>query len=381
VAAADLPPSRFLAIDWREGGAVLLTEGSRNSHVAMLARARGVPMIVGLGIDPFRLSGEALVDATCGELVLDPAPATRAAFEARRRLHENGAARAATRLGEPAVTADGVAVAVHINVASPDELASLSPAICDGIGLVRTEFLFSDGPLPDEETQYRVYRRLADWANGKPVTIRTLDAGGDKPVAGLTVAAESNPFLGMRGIRLSLAHRDVFAVQLRALARAACHGRVRIMLPMVTVPEELEAARVLLDAEVMALKAAGVPAERPPLGIMVEVPAAALAIERFDAAFFSIGSNDLTQYVTASGRDIAAVADLADPLNPAVLRLIGMVAEHGRASNREVSLCGDAGGDPDVVGALLRTGLRSLSVTPAALAATKAAIGKLDLRL
>jgi phosphotransferase system enzyme I (PtsI) len=379
VAAADLPPSRFLAIDWRAGGAVLLSEGSRNSHVAMLARARGVPMIVGLGIDPCRLAGEALVDATGGELVLDPAPATRAAFEARRRSHEIGAAEAASRVGEPAVTADGVTVAVHINVAGPDELVPLSPAICDGIGLVRTEFLFATEGLPDEETQYRVYRRLAEWAAGKPVTIRTLDAGGDKPIAGLTTAGESNPFLGMRGIRLSLSHPDVFAVQLRALARAACHGALRIMLPMVTVPEELEAARARLDAEVAALKAAGVAATLPPLGIMVEVPAAALDVERFDAAFFSIGSNDLTQYVTAAGRDIAAVADLANPLNPAVLRLIRMVAEHGRASGREVSLCGDAGGDPEVVAALLATGLRSLSVAPAALATTKAAIGQVDL--
>jgi phosphotransferase system enzyme I (PtsI) len=379
VAAGDLPPSRFLAIDWRAGGAVLLSEGSRNSHVAMLARARGVPMIVGLGIDPCRLAGEALVDATGGELVLDPAPATRAAFEARRRSHEIGAAAAASRAGEPAVTADGVAVAVQINVAGPDELASLSPAICDGIGLVRTEFLFAGEGLPDEETQYRVYRRLTEWASGKPVTIRTLDAGGDKPIAGLTAVGESNPFLGVRGIRLSLARPEIFAVQLRALARAACHGALRIMLPMVTVPEELEAARALLDTTVAALKAAGVPATRPPIGIMVEVPAAALAIERFDAAFFSIGSNDLTQYVTAAGRDIAAVADLANPLNPAVLRLIRMVAEHGRACGREVSLCGDAGGDPEAVGALLAAGLRSLSVAPAALAATKAAIGQIDL--
>jgi phosphotransferase system enzyme I (PtsI) len=379
VAAADLPPSRFLAIDWRAGGAVLLSEGSRNSHVAMLARARGVPMIVGLGIDPCRLAGEALVDATGGELVLDPAPATRAAFEARRRSHEIGAAEAASHVGEPAVTADGVTVAVHINVAGPDELASLSPAICDGIGLVRTEFLFATESLPDEETQYRVYRRLAEWAAGKPVTIRTLDAGGDKPVAGLTATGESNPFLGMRGIRLSLARPDVFAVQLRALARAACHGALRIMLPMVTTPAEVEAARAHLDAEVAALRTAGVPATRPPIGIMVEVPAAALAVERFDAAFFSIGSNDLTQYVTAAGRDIAAVAELANPLNPAVLRLIRMVVEHGRANGREVSLCGDAGGDPEAVGALLLAGLRSLSVAPVALAATKAAIGQIDL--
>jgi len=235
--------------------------------------------------------------------------------------------------------------------------------------------------LPDEETQYRVYRRLAEWASGKPVTIRTLDAGGDKPIAGLTAEGESNPFLGMRGIRLSLARPDVFRVQLRALARAARHGAVKVMLPMVTVPEELEAARSMLDAEVAALAAAGIMAARPPLGIMVEVPAAALAIERFDAAaFFSIGSNDLTQYVMAAGRDIAAVADLADPRNPAVLRLIRMVADHGRLTGREVSLCGDAGGDPEIVGELLSAGLRSVSVAPSALAAAKAAIGRVDLR-
>jgi phosphotransferase system enzyme I (PtsI) len=380
VAAADLAPSRFLSIDWRAGGALLLSEGSRNSHVAMLARARGVPMIVGLCLDPFGLCGEALVDATCGELILDPAPDTRAVFEARRRRHENGAAEAAARAGERAVTADGAAVAVHINVAARQELARLSPEICDGIGLVRTEFLFGGHRLPDEETQYGVYRWLAEWADGKPVTIRTLDVGGDKPVPGLTMLGESNPFLGMRGIRLSLAHPEILAVQLRALARAACHGRVRIMLPMVTVPEELNAVRALLDAEVTALKAAGVPAACPPLGIMVEVPAAALAIELFDAAFFSIGSNDLTQYVTAAGRDIAAVADLADPLNPAVLRLIRFVVEHGRASGREVSLCGDAGGDPQAIEALLKAGLRSLSVAPSAVATTKAAIGRVDLR-
>ncbi|HEY0526033.1 MAG TPA: phosphoenolpyruvate--protein phosphotransferase [Stellaceae bacterium] len=381
IAAHDLPPSRFLSIDWRTGGAVLLSEGSRNSHVAMLARARGVPMIVGLDVDPSGMAGEALVDAVNGELILDPAPETRAAFEAQRRAGETAAAQAASRAGEPAVTLDGVAVAVQINVAAPDELLALPPAICDGIGLVRTEFLFAGDALPDEETQYRVYRRLAEWASGKPVTIRTLDAGGDKPIAGLTAEGESNPFLGMRGIRLSLARPDVFRVQLRALARAARHGAVKVMLPMVTVPEELEAARSMLDAEVAALAAAGVMAARPPLGIMVEVPAAALAIERFDAAaFFSIGSNDLTQYVTAAGRDIAAVADLADPRNPAVLRLIRMVAEHGRLTGREVSLCGDAGGDPEIVGELLSAGLRSVSVAPSALAAAKAAIGRVDLR-
>ena len=220
------------------------------------------------------------------------------------------------------MTADGTPIRIMLNISDPRELAGLDPSICDGIGLVRTELLFHDRHgLPGEEQQYGVYRQIAEWAQGRPVTIRTLDAGGDKSIPGLTPARESNPFLGVRGMRLSLARPDVFRTQLRALARAAMHGDLRIMLPMVTQPRELALARGMLDDEISALTAAGVPARRPSLGIMVEVPAAAIAADRFDADFFSIGSNDLTQYAAAAGRDIGAVADLSDPVQPAMLRL------------------------------------------------------------
>lgn len=260
-------------------------------------------------------------------------------------------------------------------------MRGLDPAICDGIGLVRTEILFhGQGALPHEDAQYQAYRRIVAWADGRPVTIRTLDAGGDKPIQGVTVDGESNPFLGLRGIRLSLCRPVLLNIQLRALARAAAHGDLRIMLPMVTVPAELEAARKLLGEAVASLAHDNTPFGRPRLGIMVEVPAAAIAVDQFDSDFFSIGSNDLTQYVTAAGRDIGTVADLADPLNPAVLRLIASVARHGRETGREVSLCGDAGGDPSVIGALLRAGLRSLSVAPASVGAAKQAIAAVDLR-
>jgi phosphotransferase system enzyme I (PtsI) len=227
--------------------------------------------------------------------------------------------------------------------------------------------------------QYRVYRRLGSWAAGKPVTIRTLDAGGDKPIEGLTLAGESNPFLGVRGIRLSLARPETFRVQLRALARAAVHGNVRIMLPMITVPDEIAVARAMLDEEVRSLIAVGTPARRPPLGIMVEVPAVAIAVDLYEAEFYSIGSNDLTQYVMAAGRDIDGVAGLADASHPAVMRLIERVARHGRERKREVCLCGDIGGDPDLIPGLLRAGLRSLSVPPALIARAKTAIGTVDL--
>jgi phosphotransferase system enzyme I (PtsI) len=273
-------------------------------------------------------------------------------------------------------------VRVLINVASADELDRIDPAICDGIGLVRTEFLFHGRDrLPDEEVQLGCYRRVAEWARGRRVVFRTLDVGGDKPVAGLTVNGEKNPFLGMRGLRVSLAAPEVFRRQLRALARAAVHGDVHVMLPMVTVPRELERARAMLDEEVAALRAAGVAARRPPLGIMIEVPAAAITADLFDAAeFFSIGSNDLTQYVAAAGRDSAQVADLADPTQPAVLRLIRHVVDIAAARGIEASLCGDAGGDPTAIPSLLAAGVRSLSVAPTLVGRTKLAIAGTDLR-
>jgi phosphoenolpyruvate-protein phosphotransferase (PTS system enzyme I) len=382
VVAADLPLSRFLGIDWAQGGAIVLTEGSPTSHVAMLARARRVPMVVGLAAAADSMAGrEALVDAASGEVVLDPTEDTRAAFAARAGRAAAAAVAAAAFRHRPAVTKDGTAISVNLNAASADELEGIDPGICDGIGLVRTELMFygPDGP-PDEDAQYEAYRRIVAWAQGRAVTIRTLDAGGDKPIEGVTMSGESNPFLGVRGIRLSLRHPALFQTQLRALSRAAAHGDLRVMLPMVTVPAELEAARTLLDEAMTNLVNDRIPAARPKLGIMIEVPAAAIAVDQFDADFFSIGSNDLTQYVTAAGRDIGAVADLADPLNPAVMRLIASVAQHGRETGREVSLCGDAGGEPRVIGALLRAGLRSLSVAPQSVAVAKQAIAAVDLR-
>jgi phosphoenolpyruvate-protein phosphotransferase (PTS system enzyme I) len=382
VVAADLPISRFLAIDWARGGAIVLTQGSPSSHVAMLARARGVPMVVGLGGDAVVMAGrEALVDAATGEVVLDPTETTRIAFAAKAQTEKTANAARAAFLAGPAVTKDGTRIALNLNVASADELDGIDPAICDGIGLVRTELLFhAPGGLPDEEAQLRTYRRIVAWSKGRPVTIRTLDAGGDKPIPGVTIDGESNPFLGVRGIRLSLRNPTLFLTQLRALARASAEGDLRIMLPMVTVPAELEASCKLLAEALAGLTRDNIPARRPRLGIMVEVPAAAIAVDQFDADFLSIGSNDLTQYVTAAGRDIGAVAELADPLNPAVLRLIAAVARHGRETGREVSLCGDAGGDPRAIGTLLRAGLRSLSVAPASVGTAKQAIAAVDLR-
>jgi phosphotransferase system enzyme I (PtsI) len=380
VAGDDISPSAFLAADWRRGGAIVLAAGSPSSHVAMLARARGTPMVVGLGPLSWeeRPPALALVDGDAGAVIFDPEPETRRLFEQRMNAANDVRAIADAGRVKPAITADGRRITVLLNIAAPEDLAGLDPAICDGIGLVRTEFLFASQGLPDEETQYAAYRRILDWAEGRSVTIRTLDAGGDKPIAGLTIDGESNPFLGLRGIRLSLIRPEVFRLQLRALARAAVHGTLKVMLPMVAVPLELDRARELLDEEIAALGAKGIACARPPLGIMVEVPAAALRAEDFDAGFYSIGSNDLTQYTMAAARDIGAVADLNDTGNPAVLALIGRTVEAARARGVEVSLCGDAAADTRLTKALLATGLTTFSVSPVAVARLKATIATVN---
>ena len=374
----DIAPTTFLETDWSGGGAIVLMRGSTTSHVAMLARARGIPMVVGLGELPEHAATLA-VDGGSGTVLADPDDVQHAAFNAAlasdaqvRGLEEQFRLRPATRRS-------GARIDILINVAGVEELDHIDPSSCDGIGLMRSEFLFRDGaPLPDEETQYRAYRRFVEWAVGKPVTIRTLDIGGDKPVRGLTPDGEANPFLGLRGVRLTLAREDVFRTQLRALARAAVHGNLKVMVPMVTVPEEITRCAALFDACVAELDAQGIAAQRPPLGIMVEVPAVAVMPELFAAAaFFSIGSNDLTQYVTASSRDDARVAALNDPSHPAVTALIAKVAQYGRGAGIPVSLCGDMASEPRHLAALLDAGLTSLSVAPARIARLKAAIAEL----
>lgn len=375
--ADDITPSRFLGADW-QGGAILLRKGSATSHVAMLARARGVPMIVGLEANDIG-GRHVLVDARHGVVLVDPSEDEAARFESRRSDSEANEASAARFLDKPAITRDGHRITTLVNVADPEDLAGLDPAHCDGIGLVRTELLFEGKSLPSEDEQAAIYARIVRWADGRPVTFRTLDAGGDKPIPGLTPDGESNPFLGVRGVRLTLTRRDVFMPQLRAMARAAALGTVEVMIPMVSLPSELEAARAMLTEACAALASEGVAHRMPALGMMVEVPAAALTLDLFDAAFLSIGSNDLTQYVMAAGRDIAAVADLADPAHEAVLRLIGLVAAHGARAGIKVSLCGDAGGDARLIPLLLARGVRILSMSPRLLASAKQAIAAIDL--
>lgn len=381
VAADELTPSQFLEADWSQGGAIMLAAGSASSHVAMLARARGVPMVVGFADLPLEGHTTALIDGALGRVVLSPGAAELSRFALDQAAANDRRDVEQLALISAARTRDGALISVLVNISGPDDLKSIDPATCDGIGLFRTELMFRDGgPLPDENQQYNAYRRCLEWAGGKPVTIRTLDIGGDKPVRGLTPAGESNPFLGSRGIRLMLARSDVFSVQLRALARAASHGALKVMLPMVTLPSELAAASRLLDQAVADLTREGTPCRRPPLGIMIEVPAAAIMAARFyEAAFFSIGSNDLTQYVMAASRDTPAVASLNEGAPEAVLHLMAGTVAAAKTLGIDVSLCGDLAGDSRVLVPLLATGLRSFSVAPVALGRVKHALSGLIL--
>jgi phosphotransferase system enzyme I (PtsI) len=376
VVAADLPPSRFLEIPW-DGGGVALTHGSPNSHVAMLARSRGVPMLIGIEQADLRGHTEALIDTDNAILVVSPDGKLAVDFASRRQRAGIARTEAERYVNAPAVTASGERVQLLINVADGSELDRLDPACCDGIGLVRTELMLRNAAdLADEGKQYQAYCRIVRWADGRPVTIRTLDAGGDKPISGYTVDGEANPFLGIRGLRLSLLHPEVLTTQLRALARAASRGPLKVMVPMVTSPRELDRVRVLLDGAVAGLRKEGVEHAVPELGMMVEVPAAALAIDLFDADFLSIGSNDLIQYLTASSRESSDLSPLHDPLQPAVLRLIHEVVEHANAHRIPVSVCGDMASDVRCIPALLDVGLRSLSVAPASVARVKGAIAR-----
>ncbi|WP_050383670.1 phosphoenolpyruvate--protein phosphotransferase [Bradyrhizobium sp. BEA-2-5] len=378
VCADDLPPSRFLEIDWSGGGGLALLRGSPTSHVAMLARARGIPMVVQLGSIP-DVGTTALLDGEGATLELDPNAEQVRTFEKRRDSHLKSRASARAILRRPTASWRGERIKLFINIQRVEDLEHADAQYADGIGLMRTEFLLTErGGLPDEETQFQAYDAVLRWADRRPVTIRTFDAGGDKPVPGFTVDGEANPFLGVRGLRLCLARPEIFAVQLRALARAAVRGNLKVMFPMVTSADELEAGRKLFADVVQRLQADGIAAMLPELGIMVEVPAAALAIASFKTSFFSIGSNDLAQYVLACDRSNGALAPLMDPLHPAVLELIARTAEHGRRAAISVSLCGDMAGDPRCLPALLNCGLRELSVNASALAQIKQTIDRLS---
>ncbi|MDK4736136.1 putative PEP-binding protein [Rhizobium sp. CNPSo 3490] len=360
----DMEPSRFLAHDWSKGGGIALFAGSAAGHVALLARAKSVPMVVGTGRfsvadrDPVGVDGDAgVVILKAGGMLIPPlAPAGDTKTESRE-LH----------------TADGVPILVSININDPAEIDALDPATA-GVGLMRSEFsVTSIADAANEERQLAIYRRVLEQAGEKPVIIRMLDIGGDKPLAGLEDLPALEP--GLRGIRLLLARPEIARVQARALLRAAVFGKLSVMLPMVTFPDEIARMRELFREEAEKLGRRALPHRMPPIGMMVEVPSAAFMLDTFrSAAFFSFGTNDLTQYLVASARD-GNEAD-AGKAAPAVLRLIELAVK--LAGGKPVSICGDMAGDPRYLPGLLAAGLRNFSVAPARRPAIRSAITGLN---
>lgn len=376
----DLTPSRFLGFDRSRLAGIVLMEGSPSGHVAVMARANGVPMLCGLERDiPGAVN--TILDAGKGQLIVEPSAETAASYAQRIRHEYHAAATAASSMFEDVVTRDGKCVDVMVNVDDPATVTDSVLAAADGVGLVRTEALFYNaGAPPDEQTQFDCYAALLARLEAKDCIIfRTFDVGGDKPgVAGSSGGHDA--FLGMRGIRRCLDAPDRFRLQLRALLRLAVDERVSIMLPMISVCEEYQQTRALLEDCLAALHMAGQSAAMPNVGIMVETPAAAIAVDTIDADFFCIGGNDLTQFTMAAARDgLGRLARLNEPGQTAVLRLIRHVVHHAQSTGRGVSFCGDVDADSAVLGALLTTGLQRLSVAPAALARVKQCIRRLDL--
>jgi len=383
----ELTPALAAALDPALARGVACASGGATSHGAILARALGIPAVVGAGAALLGVADGTplLLDGDAGTVTIEPGEELVAAAETRlaRRAEAEAGARSRARL--PAVTRDGLTVQVEANIAGPGDVAVALAAGADGVGLLRTEFLFvGAGHQPDEDEQESAYREIAEGLGGRPLVLRTLDAGADKPLAYLPLEPEKNPFLGVRGLRLGLSRPDLLETQVRAALRAAVRHPLRLMFPMVTNVDELLKAREIVAATAAALDSeagvAGGPSGRVAVGIMVEVPAAALLAEAFAAHvdFFSIGTNDLTQYVLAAERGNARVAVLGDALHPAVLRLIERTARAAADAGKPVAVCGEVAGDPAAIPLLLGLGITELSMAPARIPLAKEAVRATD---
>jgi phosphotransferase system enzyme I (PtsI) len=383
IVAEELSPADTALLDPKAVAGMALSTGGADSHTAIMARSLGLPAVVaveGLG-GQIRPGDTICLDGTTGEVVIDPDPDTLADFR-KRRADFLRYRRSLGRLRDlPAETRDGVRLRLMANVELPGELDMARESGAEGVGLLRTEFMFMNrSEVPSEEEQYQFLKGIIEGMNGLPVTIRTLDLGGDKLADSLGLRDGPNPALGLRAIRLSLVRPELLETQFAAILRAAAHGPARILLPMIATREELEAARAVLNRVVEDLRQRGdvtLPDPLPPLGVMIEIPGAALAADSLAWAcdFFAIGTNDLTQYTLAIDRSDREVAHLYNPLHPAVLRLIQFTTEAANRAGIPVSVCGEMAGDPKLAAVLVGLGVTELSM-----AATNIPLVKRDIR-
>jgi multiphosphoryl transfer protein len=375
VVADELTPGQTAALDPALVRGIATARGSATAHAAILARALGIAAVVGAG--PALLAVPAgttlVVDGDAGDILVEPGDAVVSEHERRREQLAARRRRAREHATEPAVTRDGEHVEVLANLGSAAEVAGAVEQGAEGVGLLRTEFLFLDREeLPGVDEQAAVYAEIADGLQGRPLVVRTLDVGADKPLRAVPHEPEANPYLGERGLRLALARPELLRTQLTAIARVAAEHPVRVMFPMVATVGEVRAARAVLD-EVRG-------STRLEVGIMVEVPAAALTAATLAAEvdFFSIGTNDLGQYTMAAERGNASVAPLLDGLSPALLRLVAMTCVGAAAHRARVAVCGELAGDPPAAALLVGAGVRELSMAPVLIPEAKEALRALD---
>jgi phosphoenolpyruvate-protein phosphotransferase (PTS system enzyme I) len=389
ILAEELTPADTALMDPRRIAGFAAVLGGPESHTAIMARALGLPAVLGVAgllsdIDP---GDTVVIDGTQGIVVLNPKRETVARYHEQQVTLEREERQLARLKRLPAVTRDEVDITLQANLELPRELDQALAAGAAGLGLVRTEFLYMNREdLPDEDEQYAAYRGLVRGMEGRPVTVRTLDIGGDKlaaPLADATIGEGANPALGLRAIRLSLKERRLLDTQLAAMLRAGAEGPVRILLPMISSVSEIRKVRDAMAQVARRLKRRGlkIADPPPPLGVMIEIPGAALAADALaaEADFFAIGTNDLIQYTLAIDRGEEQVAHLYNPLHPAVLRLIQFAVEAALRARIPVSLCGEMAGDPRFTALLLGLGIRDLSMAPGKIGRVKQRIRALDI--
>lgn len=383
VVARDLTPSDTVLLDKSRLLGFCTAEGGATSHTAILAKALGIPAVVGAGEAVLEIvqNQPLILDAHRGQVILEADEATWTKFAEMRKAAQSQAEEERLHAAEPAVTRDGRGVEVVANVGNLDDARLAIEMGAEGIGLLRTEFLYLDRQTaPDEEEQYLAYRAIFEVMGQRPVVIRTLDVGGDKALPYIDLGKEENPFLGWRAIRMCLDNPDFFKTQLRAILRAAAGYDIRIMFPMIATVREVRQARKLLEDARLELQNASLPfGKRVQLGIMIEIPSAAVMADALarEVDFFSIGTNDLTQYTLAVERTNKRVAHLSNALDPAVLRLIAKVIEAGHQAGIWVGMCGEMAGDARAIPILLGLGLDEFSMAPALIPHAKALIRSL----